>query len=380
MTRDTEALHPWLALHHVQGLGPRACLWLLDRFASPAAALAAGDEALATAGAATRLRRLLARGPDYRAVERDLDWLKQPDRHIVVLNDPCYPASLRAIPDPPLLLYVCGDPALLASPQLAVVGSRNPTPAGRETAYEFARALIACGLTITSGLAMGIDAAAHEGALDAGGNSIAVTGTGPDRVYPAGHRKLARRLCLQGALVTELAPGTPPRARHFPRRNRIISGLSLGVLVTEAALRSGSLITARLALEQGREVFAVPGSIHNPLARGCHALIRQGAKLVESLEDIVEEITTAQHAPPATQNLMETKPACTDLVQDGPDALTSRVLARLDFDPVPLDVLVRRTGLTAGQLSSILLALELENHITALPGGLYLRRTQRQSP
>jgi len=211
-------------------------------------------------------------------------------RHILTLHDPAYPALLKEIADPPPLLFVRGDPAVLSRPQLGIVGSRNPTPGGRSLAEDFARSLSRCGLVVTSGMALGIDAAGHRGALRGGGTTLAVAGTGPDRIYPARHRDLARAIVEQGAIISEFAPGTPALPSNFPRRNRIISGLSLGVLVVEAACRSGSLITARLAAEQGREVFALPGSIHNPLARGCHHLIRQGAKLVEDIEDIVEEL------------------------------------------------------------------------------------------
>ena len=213
-----------------------------------------------------------------------MEWLSQPGNHVVHFQDAAYPALLKQIADPPPLLFVRGDRDYLAQPQLAIVGSRNPTHTGRALAREFAAHLASFGLTITSGLASGIDGAAHQGAIEAGGTTLAVTGTGLDRVYPARHRDLAHRVAENGALVTEFPPGTAPLAANFPRRNRLISGLSLGTLVVEAALRSGSLITARSALEQGREVFAIPGSIHNPLARGCHALIRDGAKLVESGE------------------------------------------------------------------------------------------------
>ncbi len=242
MECDTDELHYWLALHHTPGIGPITCRQLLQHFATAQQILTASDAALAAAGAGRQLMAALRKGPDQDAIRRDLAWLQQPDHHMVTLADACYPPQLREIADPPPLLYVDGDPRLLARPQLAIVGSRNPSPGGAENAYEFARSLPSCGLLVTSGLALGIDGAAHRGALDGGAPTIAVTGTGLDRSYPRSHRDLARRIAARGALVSELPVGSPPRAENFPRRNRIISGLSLGVLVTEAALRSGSLI------------------------------------------------------------------------------------------------------------------------------------------
>jgi DNA processing protein len=270
------------------------------------------------------------------------------------------------------VLYVQGDPEVLADPQLAIVGSRNPTPSAVETTREMARHLAACGLTVTSGLAIGIDGAAHEGALLAG-RTLAVLGTGPDRVYPAVHRQLARRIAEGGALVSEFPPGVGPRPENFPRRNRIISALSLGTLVTEAALRSGSLITARLAGEQGREVFAVPGSIHNPLARGCHALIKEGAKLVETAGDILEELAPTLR-PFTRRGEDQLSPA--DAVRSREEALDEdyrALLAALGHDPVPTDILVRRTGIAANDISSMLLLLELEGYVSSQPGGRYSR-------
>jgi DNA processing protein len=299
-------------------------------------------------------------------------WLAAPGNHLLRLDDPRYPDLLRQIPDPPPVLYVRGDPAALGNLQLAIVGSRNPTRGGLENARAFAAHLAGAGLTITSGLALGIDAAAHEGALAAGGTTIAVTGTGLDRVYPARHRELAHRIAGQGALVSEFPPGTPPRPAHFPQRNRIISGLSLGTLVVEAARRSGSLVTARHALEQGREVFAIPGSIHNPLARGCHALIRQGAKLVETADDILEELGALAVAVTADATAPDAPAGAGEL-----DPEYRRLLDALGHDPLPIDELVARSGLTAESVSSMLLILELQGYVAPEAGGRYARIDKR---
>lgn len=306
-----------------------------------------------------------------RLPQADLDWLgAAPDRHVLLLDQPGYPFRLAQIADPPLALLVEGDSAALHAPQLGIVGSRNASPAGRETAFTMASALVDCGLVVTSGLAEGVDGAAHRGALAAGGSTIAVLGTGPDRVYPRQHVELAQGIRPRGALVSEQPVGTPPRGFNFPRRNRIISGLSLGVLVVEAGARSGSLITARLAAEQGREVFAIPGGIHNPLARGCHALIRSGAKLVESVSDILEEL------PPLAPACG--KPRQLDSAHEPGIASANPVLAGMGDDPVSLDLLVARTGLTVTEVSTMLLTLQLDGLVTALPGGLFGR--QRPHP
>ncbi len=308
------------------------------------------------------------RRPDWHRVEEDLAWLEQPGNHLLRLDDPRYPPLLRQIPYPPPLLFVHGDPDCLRLPQLAIVGTRNPTPLGRETAQRFAAHLAEFGLLITSGLALGIDTAAHQGALAGGGRTLAVMGTSLDRVYPARNRDLAHAIAERGALVSELFTGTPPTAENFPRRNRLISGLALGVLVVEAAAQSGSLITARLANEQGREVFAIPGSIHNPLAKGCHALIRQGAKLVETAADILEELgALAATTREATSQPAAASPSATL------DEEYHQLLAAMGDQPVGIDLLVDRCGLTAEALSSMLLILELEGYVAAIPGGLYGR-------
>jgi len=363
----SDSLIDWLALYHAPGIGPASFHKLLEQFPDPAAVLNASSGQLQQVGLRDSSIDAL-RHPDSRAIERDLEWQAQPGNRILTCRDPDYPALLREIPDPPPLLYIHGNLHVLQEPQLAMVGSRNPTAAGRQTAIDFARHLSAAGLMITSGLALGIDAAGHQGALDAGAPTIAVMGTGLDRVYPARNRELAHRIAGVGALVSEFPPGTPPRAEHFPRRNRIISGLSLGTLVVEAAIRSGSLISARYALEQGREVFAIPGSIHNPLARGCHHLIRQGAKLVETAQDIMDELgalATALDftATPATDH---------DRQPQLPDDY-AQLLESIGFENTSVDMLVKTTHLTPAEVSSMLLQLEMNGYIAANPGGFYNR-------
>lgn len=362
----------WLTLWRAPGLGAQAIQDLLDYFGEPAAVLAAGDAQRRQAGLSPRQCQAL-REVDPAAVEQDLAWLAAPDHHLLRIDRPGYPERLREIADPPPLLFVVGDPDWLHVPQLAVIGSRNPSAGGLDNAREFARHLASLGLTITSGLALGVDGAAHEGALQGGGGTVAVTGTGPDRVYPARHRGLAHRIAAQGCLVTEFPPGVGPRRENFPRRNRIISALSVGVLVVEAGLKSGSLITARHALEQGREVYAIPGSIHNPLAKGCHALIRQGAKLVESAEHVLEELPPLRLPEPAAPAAVESRP---EPCEDGLDADYRMVLQALGADPTPLELVLQRTGLTPDTVSSILLVLELRGYVTAAAGGRYARTRQ----
>jgi DNA processing protein len=308
-------------------------------------------------------------------VGNDLRWLEAEHHYLVTLTDPAYPDLLKQLSDPPAGLFVSGNPALLSTPQLAVVGSRNPTPYGRETAESFARHLSTCGLTITSGLAAGIDAASHRGALQSSaGLTVAVCGTGLDIVYPRSSEALAREIEQRGALVSEFPPGTPPRKHHFPRRNRIISGLSLGTMVVEATLGSGSLITARMAGDQGREVFAIPGSIHNPMAKGCHQLIRQGAKLVDTADDILSELgpLAATLRAPFPMAGTET-PDSTGNSQDRLDKDYKILLDALGFEPLGVDQLVARSGLGADSVASMLLMLELSGRIESYPGGLYLR-------
>jgi DNA processing protein len=310
------------------------------------------------------------RAPDWPGVEQDMHWLEQPRNALLAISDPAYPALLRQLTNPPTVLFLHGDPDLLSLPQLAVVGSRSPTTGGRRNAHEFAGRLAAAGLVISSGLATGIDAAAHQGALAADGLTLAVTGTGLDRVYPAKNRTLAHDIALHGLLVSEFPTGTPPLAANFPRRNRILAGLSLGTLVIEAALQSGSLITARLATEAGREVFALPGSIHNPLARGCHALIRDGAALVESADQVLEEL-----APliPRSGIAPRDAPASPSVPTATVDPQHIELLEAMGYDPVTTDDLVERTGFPAAEVSSILLLLELQGHVSSSPGGMFTR-------
>jgi len=305
--------------------------------------------------------------PDEAAVDADLALLSSSGVHIVLASDPEYPPLLRQMPGAPAALYVAGTVAVLSSPQIAMVGSRSPTPGGRATAREFAAYFTGAGLTVTSGLAVGIDAASHEGALAGGGATIAVYATGIDRVYPTEHSALAQRIRARGALVSEFPPRTPPLRGHFPRRNRIIAGLSLGTLVVEAARYSGSLITARQAVEAGREVFAIPGSIHSPLSRGCHQLIKSGAKLVEEAADVLSELSFSVPKEAVTALQPESrKPRELDKEYE-------MLLDALGFEPATIDVLVARTRLPGESVASMLLILELEGRVAALPGGRYGR-------
>ncbi len=381
MTTDRDLLSQWLTLSHVPRLGAVRIHSLLQHFSSPAEILQADRQHLIEAGLSEKLADNI-RHPEMEKVENDLAWLEQENAHILTLDDARYPPLLKNLPDAPPLLYLLGEVALLNMPQLAIVGSRNPSHGGREMAYDFARHLCRMGLSITSGMAEGIDTAAHRGALDAmkggfqgHGFTIAVTGTGLDRVYPAKNRELAHEIAEQGLLVSEYAPGTPPAAGHFPRRNRIISGLSMGVLVVEAALQSGSLITARLATEQGREVFAIPGSVHQPLAKGCHALIREGAKLVETADHILEELRGIMSV--ATASPVENSEKAVQNGKNEPNALVNvdeeyqQVLNCIDFEPTSVDKVVERSGLTADAVCSMLLVLELQGYVTALSGGYY---------
>lgn len=355
MAMDAD-LASWLALSQIPGLGNEGMRRLLQAFGTPAHVFATPAHALKQV-VQPAVAQAIAQGWDEAALAPTFVWLEDPNNTILTLADSGYPQALLNISDPPLLLYVKGRRELLNRPALAVVGSRNATAQGLNNAEAFAQAASAAGLCIVSGMAHGIDAAAHRGGLRGPGSSIGVIGTGLDKIYPAANRELAHQLAQEGALVSEFPLGTPPLAANFPRRNRIISGMSLGCLVVEASLQSGSLITARMALEQGREVFAIPGSIHAPQAKGCHHLIKQGAKLVECAQDILEELGRFDTAPVLPAAAPEDHP----------------LFAHLGFDPIDMDSLSQQSGLTIEALSAILLQLELEGGVAALPGGLYQR-------
>jgi DNA processing protein len=364
MADEKDKLRYWLALLRAPGVGAVKFQVLVQQIGSPERLFHTPSLVAASA----ELHAYLCK-PDWEAVERDLEWMAQEGCHILTLDDPAYPPLLRDIHDAPPVLFVRGEPGQLHNPHLAVVGSRNPSVIGKETACEFSRSMAIAGIGISSGLALGIDAASHQGAMDGGGQTVAVFGTGLDRVYPARNRELAHAIVEHGgALVSEYPPGTQPLPGNFPRRNRIISGLSLGTLVVEAALRSGSLITARLAAEQGREVFAIPGSIHNPLARGCHWLIRDGAKLVETAQDILEELA------PQLQAVLDLSANSEEEQQEvrGVDQDCHHLLACLGDAPSGVDRLVERSGLTAEAVSSMLLLLELQGYVVSTAGGYTL--------
>ncbi|MEW8069247.1 MAG: DNA-processing protein DprA [Candidatus Thiodiazotropha sp.] len=362
---DTEA---WLLVGLASGIGSRYFQRLLNHFGEPRSILGATRQELAELGIPNpAIDSLLAQNRNR--IRASLEWLTDSNHQLLTFNDKDYPTFLRQIDAPPPLLFLIGDKQLLHQPQLAIVGSRNPTATGLENAHEFARCLAAAGFCITSGLAQGIDGAAHSGALKSG-STIAVMGTGADRIYPGSHKDLAHQIADQALLITEFPPGTQARAENFPRRNRIISGLALGTLVVEATPQSGSLITAKLSSEQGREVFAIPGSIHNPQARGCHALIRQGAKLVESAQDIIEELGSLFAT---LENPLETEASAEGSEIMERDADYRLMDQALGYDPVSVDELIARTGLTAEAVSSMLLLLELEGHVSSAPGGYYCR-------
>lgn len=354
----SDPLAPWLRLILTPGVGPGQQRQLLAAFGPPEGIYAAGHSAIAAVIGGPAARTLLDHDATP-AVEVALEWLSQPGNRLLTLGDEAYPAALLEIPDPPVALYVKGDAALLSRPSLAVVGARNATPQGEANAESFSRALSEAGLCIVSGLALGIDAAAHRGGLAGPGSTVAVIGTGADRIYPARNAALARQIAEAGVIVSEFPLGIGPLAHNFPRRNRLIAGLAQGVLVVEAALKSGSLITARLATDCGREVFAIPGSIHSPVARGCHQLIRDGAKLVETAVDILDELRLAPR---------EAAPQL-DLAPVDDEGDEAQVIRAMGHDPVDMDALVQRTNLTAEALYAILLALELDGRVSRLPGG-----------
>ena len=361
----------WLTLLAANGLGPVTQRRLLQQFTSPTRVLAASDALLRAAGGSAAQVQAL-RHADIDRVEAALEWLALPGHSLVTVSDPAYPASFDNIDSAPLALFCAGDTDLLQMPGLAIVGSRHPTRGGSENAARFAAWVAERGIAVVSGLAQGIDAAAHQAALDAGGATIAVLGTGPDRYYPRQNQALQQRIASEGLVISEYLPGQPPATGQFPARNRLLAGLSLGVLVVEATKRSGSLITARLAGEQGRSVFAIPGSIHNPLARGCHQLIRQGALLVESGEDLLLELgprlADAGARPQARPSVSPAAAVKQDLERDH-----QVLLEAMAWDPVSIDELVQRTSLTAAEVSSMLLIMELEGKVESLPGGGFAR-------
>ena len=376
---ERESLAAWIRLSLTEGIGPQTARELLARFGLPEDIIGAGFPALQKCVPEKIAYALSGAAPPamQEQIDRTLAWADVEGNHVLTLADDSYPRALLSIPDPPALLYAKGRIELLSRPALAIVGSRNASVQGMQNAERFAQTLSMSGLTVVSGLALGIDAAAHLGALSSplapaatvaghvSGSTIAVTGTGLDLVYPARHHALAHRIATEGCLVSEYPLGTQAMASNFPRRNRLISGLGMGVLVVEAALHSGSLITARSATEQGRDVFAIPGSIHSPLSKGCHLLIRQGAKLVESAQDIMEELRwqPTAHSP-------EQAPA--GLAAD-PAAPLTRLLALAGHDPVSIDQLVERSGLPAADIQAALLQLEMQQQVEMLPGGQYRR-------
>lgn len=368
----------WLVIMQALPAGGASLIGAVEALGGVAAVAAADSSRLVRAGLSAAVAKAISH-PDEALIESDLNWLADPAHHLVCWDDDDYPALLRRIENPPAALFVDGDPGCLWQPQIAVIGSRNPTAGGLDHARDFAATLSRQGMTITSGMASGIDAAAQTAALDAGGNTIAVTGTGLDIVYPASSRRLAGRIPGQGAVVSEFPLGTPPRRHHFPLRNRIISGLSLAVLVVEAGLNSGTLITARKAAEQGREVFALPGSLHNPMVKGCHRLIREGARLVETTADIMQEL-----GPLAAQLKLEInqqlEPAPVERADpdrggrallDDPDYRA--IWDVLGYDPKPIDEIIEHSGHSAAEVSSMLLMLELRGLVHKQGHGRYLR-------
>ena len=376
MTEDAEH---WLALYHAPGLAPAAARALIEHCGNARAACAASTAELDSRGISNEVARFL-RAPGGERFKRDLCWLEQDERTLIGWGDQRYPRRLSEIKSAPLLLFVMGDATLLNEPQITIVGTRRPTPGGLENARRLTDSLARSGLIAVSGLAAGIDAAAHEAALNAGAPTIAVIGTGPDVVYPAKHRDLAHRVVGHGAIVSEFSCGTPPHATNFPRRNRLMSGLSLGVVVIEAAEKSGTMITARCAGEQGREVFAVPGSIRNPAASGCHRLIQQGAKLVQSAQDVLVELAPQVELPlgepgpsatgGAAKNLDGTR---TENLRGGLDDEHRHLLECMGHDePLSVDELVERSELTAAEVSSMLLIMELDGYVSS-DNHLYVR-------
>ena len=381
MTDDE--LAAWLRLLQTPGIGRQRARRLLQAFGSPQGVFAAAPADWRDAlGGQAQAAAALAQAPDGHdaLVERTRHWLAQPDCHLLALGDPGYPRAWMALDDPPLLVHLRGRTELMGRPAIALVGSRHPSAAGLDNARQFAAALGQAGLVVVSGLAQGIDAAAHLGALDAGAPTVAVIGTGIDRCYPRQHEALAARIVAAGGLiVSEHVLGTGPLAPHFPQRNRLIAGLSLGTLVVEAALQSGSLITARLALESNREVFAIPGPIRSPQSRGCHRLIRDGARLVESVEDILEDLRPLRRAPAPSSSATDEMPRTAAAAATAPDVqddVSDPILQALGWSPATLDALQARTGWATPQLQARLLELEMLEQIVRLPGQIFQRQNR----
>ena len=371
----TDGLADWLRLMLTDGVGPQTARELLSHFGLPENIFGASYSALQKC-VNEKLALTLSSAPDDHIrtqIDATLEWCKHAGNQVLTFADANYPSSLLTISDPPPVLYVKGRAELLNRKSIAMVGSRNATLQGIQNARRFAHVLSTAGLTVVSGLALGIDGAAHEGALSeiaTEGSTVAVTGTGLDLVYPAKHRELAHQIAVHGCLVSEYPLGTPGIASNFPRRNRIISGLSQGVLVVEAAAQSGSLITARSALEQGRDVFAIPGSIHSPLSKGCHQLIRQGAKLVESAQDILEEIHS--QSTPLKEKFSPPHVAVNTAANSvNLSSKTNQLLHAAGHDPVSVDELAARTTMTMADVQASLLELELEGRLERLASGMY---------
>lgn len=359
----------WFALLRTPVFQRRSLTRLLETFIHPEDIFRAGPRALSGFGLSAKALEYLEH-PDWPAVVSDMEWLAKPGNHLITIRDDAYPVLLKEIHDPPPALHLSGDPAVLNHTQISIVGSRRPSPDGRRIARKFARGLANLGITITSGLAMGLDSEAHKGALQAGMKTVAVLGNGLDFIYPAWNRELAASITANGAVISEFPLGSRPLRTNFPLRNRIISGLSVGTIVVEAALKSGSLITARCAMEQGREVFAVPGSIYNTTSHGCHYLIREGAKLIECIDDVLEEIRPLSALLTRENRLPEENDKKIKML----DADCKLLLDNIGKRPVTIDILVEETGLPVNSVASALLALEMEGLIDSLPGGEYTRR------
>ncbi len=368
----------WLALQTASGIASGTLNQLIQHFPDPKDLFNSPD-ALNTLELTPTRRKALQKAihqPDWESVDKQLQWAQADENHIMLLSQSDYPNLLKQIHAPPPILFIKGQRSVLNTIQLAMVGSRNPTIDGHETAWQFAHYLAQNGMVISSGMALGIDAQSHYGALQAGGKSIAVAGTGLDRIYPARHKELAWQLIEQGAIVSEYPLGTGPMKHHFPQRNRIISGLSVGTLVVEAALKSGSLITAQTALEQSREVFAIPGSIHNPLAHGCHQLIKSGAKLVEKAEDILEELASlmlfslldSKNIPPSSTS--STSNTTSQKNVSLLPKVQQQILQQIGFNPIAVDTIISRSGLTAADINANLVLLEVDDFIQTHHGGL----------